>query len=210
MAGLTTGSPIGNIITPEELFIEGSPYIFVQDSKAPPLNNPDANGYYWNMSGTSTYPVYQLGCIQDVKMTEDVTLAMIRCDTVGDKDAIQRRNYIDIEFQLNSVFPLNMARLSSNFSPSLTMTGREYSGISRINNRQWWMVYMPKVYDEVNNSWIMAHFHRVKFVGNFSWAFGIDGWKITGLKARALIDETKPSNQLFGTLARFDSTGVLP
>jgi len=29
-------------------------------------------------------PIYSLGCIQDVKLTEDVTLNMIRCDTVGD------------------------------------------------------------------------------------------------------------------------------
>jgi hypothetical protein len=54
----------------------------------------------------------------------------------------------------------------------------------------------------------MAHFHRVKFVGNFSWSFGIDGWKITGLKAEALIDETKPFTQMFGSLGRFDVTAL--
>lgn len=205
---LVTGTPIGNLVTPEELYIEGAPYIFVQDARANPLWNPDANGYYWGMSGTTTYPVYQLGCIQDVKMTEDVTLTMIRCDTVGDKEAIQRRNYLDVEFTLNNIFPLNITRIFSNFSVPTLVSGKEMVGIAKINNTQHYMIYMPKVYDDVAGYWIMGHFHRVKFVGNFSWAFGIDGWKITGLKARALIDETKPANQMFGVFGRFDASAL--
>ena len=66
---IVTGSPIGNILSQEEKYLEGSPYLYIQDYRAGALNHPDANGYYWNLSGTTTYPIYSLGCIQDTKLT---------------------------------------------------------------------------------------------------------------------------------------------
>jgi hypothetical protein len=205
---LTTGTPLGNIVTQEDRFLEGSPYLYIQDYRAGSLNHPDANGYYWNLSGTSTYPVYSLGCIQDVKMTDNVTLNMIRCDTVGNKAAIQRRNEVDVDFQLNSLLPLAVTKILMNMFDSLEVSGREYVGIGKINNNQYWQVYAPKIYDDVAGYWIMAHFARCQVVGNFVWDMNINGHKLTGIKIAALVDETKPANQLFGCLARFDASAL--
>lgn len=206
---LVTGSPVGNVVSQSEIYLEGSPYLYIQDYRATPLNHPDANGYYWNLSGTTTYPIYSLGCIQDTKLTEDVTLNMIRCDTVGDKAAIQRRNFLTVEFQLNSMLPLSVTKVLMNMFDSTTVTGKEFVGISKVNNNIYWQLYAPKVYDEVAGYWIMAHFHRCQITGNFTWDMNINGHKLTGIKVTALIDETKPSNQLFGVLGNFN-TSTLP
>jgi hypothetical protein len=205
---IVTGSPLGNILTQEEKYLEGSPYLYIQDYRATPLNHPDANGYYWNLSGTTAYPVYSLGCIQDVKMTEDVTLNMIRCDTVGDKAAIQRRNFLTVEFQLNSILPLTVTKVLMNMFDSTAVTGKEYVGISKINNNIYYQLYAPKVYDDVAGYWIMAHFHRCQITGNFTWDMALSGHKLTGIKVTALIDETKPANQLFGVLMRADASAL--
>ena len=56
MPGLVTGTPVGSSLTQENTYIEGAASIFVQDYRANPLFNPDAQGYYWQMSGTVSYP----------------------------------------------------------------------------------------------------------------------------------------------------------
>ncbi len=56
MSGLVTGTPIGNSPSQENTYIEGAASIFVQDYRANPLYNSDAQGYYWGLSGTSSYP----------------------------------------------------------------------------------------------------------------------------------------------------------
>jgi len=205
---IVTGSPLGNILSQEEKYLEGSPYLYIQDYRAGALNHPDANGYYWNLSGTSTYPIYSLGCIQDTKLTEDVTLNMIRCDTVGDKAAIQRRNFLTVEFQLNSLLPLSVTAVLMNMFNSTTVSGKEYVGISKINNNIYYQLYAPKVYDEVAGYWIMMQLHRCQITGNFVWDMALSGHKLTGIKVTALIDETKPANQLFGVLARMDQSAL--
>jgi hypothetical protein len=205
---LATGTPLGTINSQEEIYLEGSPYLYLQDYRALPLNHPDANGYYWGMSGSASYPVYALGCILNTKMTEDVTLNMIRCDTDGDRAAIQRRNYIDMEFELSSLLPLSITKLLMNFFDSTTVAGIEYVGMGKIDNARYWMLYAPKVYDDVAGDWIMAHFHRCQVVGNFTWDMNINGHKLTGIKVRAFYDTTKPAASGFGTLARFDLSAL--
>ena len=39
----------------------GHGVLYVQNHKAPPLNNPDKHGNYWGALGTKEYPVYELG-----------------------------------------------------------------------------------------------------------------------------------------------------
>ena len=62
------------------------------------------------MSGTATYPVFQIGCVQDVSLTEGVTMNAIRCDTIGDKGMIQRRDYVEFNLTITSQFPLATLR----------------------------------------------------------------------------------------------------
>lgn len=206
---LVTGSPIGNIINQEGLYIEGAPYIFIQDNRANPLFNPDANGYYWNLSGTTPYPVIAVGCVTDVSLTEDLTMNDVRCDNIGVVSTIQKRNFIDFNITMQSLFPLSTLRYFLNLSPATSSTDVETVGIPQIDNTIYYMVYAPKVYN-ADADWLMFHLHRAQFVDAWSidMTYG-ENWKATGLKLRAFADVTKPDDQLFGVIRRYDPS-VLP
>jgi hypothetical protein len=206
---LTTGSPSGTITSQEELYIEGSPYIYIQDYEAGPLYNPDAEGFYWGMSGTASYPVFALGCIQDVSLTEGMTMNDVRCDTVGVKDTIQRRDYVEFNLTILSHFPLSVLSKLLNLSTAVVGTGEESVGIGRINNNKFYHAYAPKVYDNDANDYLVIDLHKCKFVD--AWTINMnsgESWTTTGIKLRAYADETKPDTALFGTIKRFDASAI--
>ena len=208
-SSLATGSAIGNVVSQEELYFEGAPFIYFQDQRANPLYNPDANSYYWGISGTSTYPAYLLGCIQDVTLTEGVTMNDVRCDTVGVKDTIQKRNYVEFNLTILSLMPLTVLRHVLNISTPTTGAGFETAGIGQINNSQHYHVYAPKVYDESAAGWLMFYLHKAKFVD--AWTLNMkygDPWTATGLKIRAYANDNYPANQIFGVIRRGDPTLV--
>ena len=206
---LTTGTPLGNIIAQEDTYIEGAPYIYIQDYTANPLFNPDADGYYWGMSGTTPLPVKNLGCVLDVSLTEGLTMNDVRCDTVGVKDTIQRRDYVELTLTISSLFPLSVEADLMNVSAAKVSTGLEKFGIGPINNNKHFMVYMPKVYDEDTGDYLVIHLHKAKFVD--AWTVNMksgEPWQLTGLKIRAYADTTKPSPQMFGTFIRSDKSAL--
>lgn len=206
---LSTGTPLGNVVSQEELYIEGAPYIFFQDYRATPLHNPDANGYHWGMSGTSSYPANAIGCIRNVSLTEGVTMNDVRCDTVGVKDTIQKRDYVEFNLEIVSEFPLAELRHMLNLSAPNTGTGYETVGIGQIDNTQHYMVYAPKVYSEANNEWLLFQLHKAKFVDAWTMNFTYgEAWSVTGLKLRAFADETKNSKELFGVIHRIDPVNL--
>lgn len=207
---LVTGAPVGSILAQEEIYIEGAPYLYFQDATATPLNNPDGQGFYWNLSGTATYPVYRIGCIQDVSLTEGLTINAIRCDTVGDKASVQRRDYIEFAFKFTSLLPLTALRhmLNLGSAPTVAM-GYEKVGIGSINNNQFYHFYAPKVYDDTAADYVAFHLHRAQFID--AWTINMkagEGWAVEGIKIRAYSDETKPSTQKFGVITRFDSSAL--
>lgn len=204
-SSLVTGSAIGVETAQEELYIEGSPFIYFQDNRANPRFNPDAQGYYWNLSGSATYPAYLLGCIQDVSLTQGLTMNDIRCDTVGVKDTIQKRDYIEFQLTILSLMPLTVLRHVLNLSTPTTGTGFETAGIGQIDNNRHYMVYAPKVYDADAAGWLMFHLHKAKFVDAWTLNFKYgDSWTATGIKIRAYAEDTKPANQIFGVIRRAD------
>lgn len=206
---LSTGTPLGGGLSQESLFIEGAPTIFFQDYRATPLNNPDAQGYYWGLSGTVTYGWKELGCITDVKLSEDVTMNDVRCDTVGVKDTIQKRNFVEFTATIASLFPFAELAAIMNLSPASVGVGYETIGIGAINNDQHYMMYAPKVYNETDNDWLMIHLHKAKFVDAWELPFTYgEAWKLTGIKIRAYADDTKPANQLFGVIRRADVSAL--
>ena len=210
MTTLVTGTPLGSITTQEGLYVQSSPYIFIQDATANPLKNPDANGFYWNMSGTSAYPVYELGCIQDVSLTEGLTMNDVRCDTVGIVDTLQRRDYIEFNFTILSIFPLVVSRHPLNLSVPTAGTGYEITGMGEINNVRKYMAYAPIVYDPDNGDYLAFHLHKAKFVDAWTIDFksGGEPWAVTGLKLRGYADSTKPTAQRFGVIARGDLSAL--
>ncbi len=207
---LVTGAPVGNILAQDEIYLEGAPYLYFQDATANPLNNPDADGYYWNLSGSSTYPVYRVGCIQDVSLTEGLTINQVRCDTIGDKATIQRRDYIEFGFSFTSLFPLSALRHLLNLGSAPTTSGVfEKQGIGGINNNQFYHFYAPKVYDDTAGDFVAFHLHRAQFVEAFTVNMRSgEPWMVEGIKIRSYADETKPSSQRFGTIIRGDDSAL--
>lgn len=206
---LSTGTPLGNVDSQDEIYIEGSPYLFIQQYESTPLNNPDASGYYWGMSGTVAYPVFQIGCVQDVSLTEGVTMNAIRCDTDGDRGTIQRRDYVEFNLTILSQFPLTTLRHMLNLSTPTVSTGLEKMGIGSINNNRFYMAYAPKVYDQDTGDYVLFHLHRAQFVD--AWTInmkGGDAWTTTGLKLRAYSDSNRPDNQKFGVIVRSDTSAI--
>jgi hypothetical protein len=207
---LVTGAPVGTINAQEEVYLDGAPYLYFQDATADPLNNPDVQGFYWNLSGTSTYPIYRVGCIQDVSLTEGLTMNQVRCDTIGDKATIQRRDYIEFNFSFTSMFPLSALRHLLNLGSAPTVaTGFEKQGIGSINNNQFYHFYAPKVYDDTAGDYVVFHLHRAQFVDAFTVNMRSgEPWMVEGIKIRAYADETKPATQKFGVIVRGDLSAL--
>lgn len=204
---LATGTPQGNIVQQNAgLFVEGAPYIYYQDYNANPLFNPDGDDYYYGMSGTTQYPVYELLCYQDVSLSDDVTVNMIRCDREGDIGSIQKRNYMEISFTLSTLFPLSTLAPVLRGSQVTENAPFEKFGFGPIDNTQFYMVYLPKVYDPDTGDNVLMHFHKCQFVNAFDLSFPSgDRWQVGGVTLRAYSDETnRPSNQQFGTVIRTD------
>ena len=206
---LVTGTPIGSGISQEEIYIEGAPSIFIQSTSATRLFNPDADGYYWGMSGTVANPYAEIGCVQDVSLTEGVTMNAIRCDAVGDKGLIQRRDYVEFNLTISTLFDLDVLRQLLNLSTPTIGSGISKAGIGQINNNRYYMVYAPKVYDADTGDYVLFHLHRAQFVD--AWTINMKGgeaWNVTGLKLRAFADTSKPANQLFGVIVRSDASAI--
>ena len=205
---LVTGTPIGNLDTQEDLFLESAPSIYFQDNRADPLNNPDADGFYWGLSGTTTYPAFEVGCPLDVSFQENVTINEVLCDNVGVKDTVQQRNYVDLVFTVKSFFPFQtLTKLLKTGAVTETAPTQKF-GIGKIDNTIFWMVYAPKVYDESVGDYVWIHLHRAKFVD--AWTINMpygDSWNF-GVTLRGHADTTKAASMQFGMWGRSDASVI--
>ena len=208
---LITGSALGDTVTgsnsfyhQEDLYLEGAPTIFFQDYDAGPMYETP----YWQISGTPTYPVYEIGCVTDVSLTEDLTMNDVLCDNVGVKSTIQQRNFIEFNFTIQSFFPLTVLTKILNGGTVTEATPIEWFAIEAIDNTVYWQAWCPKVYDTSVGDYIGIQLHKAQFVDAFTidMTFG-QPWKATGLKFRAFIDTTKTPNQ-FATIVRADASVI--
>lgn len=208
---LSTGTPVGTPIEQEALQVEGAAYIYYQDATAPLLNRPDANGFYWNLGATGAYGVYLLGCILDVSLGGNLTVNAVRCDTVGDRDVIQKLNHLEVKFTLSTLFPLTMLADLIHGSGAVHNAGQHFEGmgIGQVNNNQYFHIYMPKVYDEAAGDFVAFTIHRAKFVN--SWDIPMkygEPWQVTGLNVWGFADTTLPAAQQFATVIRSDLSAL--
>ena len=205
---IVTGSAMGTLTQQETLYVEGAPTIFFQRYEAGPLYNPDANGFYWQLSGTSTYPVYEIGCVTDVSLTEDVTINDVLCDNLGVKSTIQQRNYLEFNFTIQSFFPLSVVTYLLKGEAVTESAPTEQFYMGPINNARYWQVWAPKVYDSDVGDYVGIQLHRCQFVEafNIDMAFGTP-WTATGLRLRAFIDDTKTPSQ-FASWIRSDASVI--
>lgn len=209
---LLTGIPEGDITTQDEIFIEGAPYIYYQDYDAPYANNPETVGgvdFYWGLYGTGSWPVYELACYEDVALADDLTVNAVRCDQVGDRAVIQKRNHLVFTLSLSTLFPLTTIKPIMRGSAVTTSSPWELMGIGTINNNLYYHVYLPKVYDEDAADWVSITIHRAQFVD--AWTIAMvsgDKWMLGGIAIWALSDSTMPSGQEFATVVRYDPSAI--
>lgn len=206
---LVTGSAVGTTETQEDIYLEGAPTIYFQDANADEWYAPDADGFYWQLTGTSTYNVFEIGCVTDVSFTENLTINDVLCDNVGVKDTVQQRNYFEFNLSVQSFFPLQVLRHLLKFGAVTETAPTQKMGMGKINNNQYWHVYAPKVYDEDVGDYIWMHLHRCKFLDAFTinMTFG-SPWQATGIKLRAFVDSAKPAAQQFGMWGRADASVI--
>lgn len=208
---LVTGTPIGTITTQESLFVDSAPTIYIQNSLATPLYNPDGDGFYWQLSGTSTYPVLEIGCPFDISFSENIVINDVLCDTVGLQATIQQRQYLEFTFSIRSLFPLSvLTTLMKGGTVDVDASaGTEKFGFGAIDNSQFWHVYTPRVYDTSAADYVWLYFHKAQFVD--AWTLGMafgTPWELTGIKLRAVSDSTKPAAQSFGMFGRSDASVI--
>lgn len=204
---LLTGVPLGTITQQEEIYIEGAPYVYYQDYSGPDII--DGDGFYYGLTGSATYPVYQLGCYEDVSLASDVTVNAIRCDNVGDKDVIQKLNHLELTLSISSLFPLSVLRHILRAGAVTAPTDAEKMGIGSISNSQYYKVYLPKVYDDDTGDLLIMQLHRAKFVD--AWTIEMpsgDKWMVTGVRIWAFADDNKPAAQRFATVIRQDPSAL--
>ena len=206
---LITGNPLGNIQTAEDLYVDSAPTLWFQDYNANPLNNPDSDGFYWGLSGTSTYPVLEIGCMDDITFTENITSNEVLCANVGSKGIIQQRNSIELQLTVKSIFPFDALREILKGSAVTETAPTQKFGFGDIDNNQFWMVYGVRVYDQDAGDYVALHFNKAQFVDAFNIAmpFG-DMWAVSGIVLRAFADTTKPAAQKFGSMIRADASVI--
>ena len=206
---LVTGTPLGNIQSAEDIYLEGAPTIYFQDYAADPLKNPDADGFYWGLSGTSTYPAYELGCVTDVSLTENLTVNDVLCDNVGVKSTIQQRNYLEFQFTVQSFFPFQTLRHLIKGGAVTETAPTQKFGLGSVTQNKYYMVYAPKVYDEDVGDYVVIHLHKASFVNAFTLTtpFG-SPWQLTGIVLRAFADTGKPAAQQFASIIRSDASVI--
>jgi len=206
---LVTGSAVGTLQTQEDIYLEGAPTVYIQDWNATEWYSPDADGFYWQLTGTSTYNVYEIGCVTDVSLTENLTINDVLCDNVGVKDTVQQRNYFEFNLSIQSFFPYDVLTHLLGFGTVVETAPTQKMGMGKINNNQYWHVYAPKVYDEVAGDYVAIHLHKCKFVD--AWTIGMTfgtPWQATGIKLRAFVDSAKPAAQQFGVMIRADASVI--
>ena len=131
---LITGTPPGTLTSQEDIYFEGAPTIYIQDYSAPLWNSPDVNIFYWGLTGTTTYPIYEIGCLTDASLTENLVTNDILCDNIGVKDTVQQRQFVEFTFTLQSFLPFSVLRHLLKFGATTEAAPLEYMPIGKINN----------------------------------------------------------------------------
>jgi hypothetical protein len=212
---LITGTPQGLVVTPPELYLDQPPTFWIQERYTTAgatvglLNRPDANNFYWGLSGTTANPVYEVGCYENFVVADVRTINMVRCDTTGVRAAIQKRDQLNITFTLKAPFPLATLSKLLNLGPVTTTPGAtEKVGVGIIDNARYFYAYFVSIYDQVTGDHVNATFHRVQFTSAWQWAFVYGQPATFTIQASAFADTDKPSDQYFATIIRADPSSI--
>lgn len=208
---LVTGTPLGVINTMDDLYIDTAPTIYFQqrDTSNALLNNPDANGFYWGLTGSATWPVFEMRCYDTVVWGGSIEMNAIRCDTTGDQGVIQKLNYLDLTFNLKSLFPLATLRHILRWGSVTTVSSAlEKVGVGQPNNNRFFRAYFPVVYDEDTGDYVSVTMHKAQFVDSWQLSFAYANQAAVPITLRGFADPDLPSAQLFATVIRADPSAI--
>lgn len=196
-------TPTGTLNVAEDIFIEGGPDLYFGGEIQ---HSPDDNGYHHGVVGTVETPVFRVGCYENLQLSDSLTVNQIRCDTVGVTAQIVRRDFLEVTFDLQGLLPITELRHLLRWSSGLAVPADnvEYAGIGEVNQQDFHMVFFSRVYDPDTNDWVSFTGHRGQFQhsGALQMRYG-EPW-LVGITARFFADTTKPSDQRFATVVRFD------
>lgn len=202
-------TPQGTTNTQESVFLEGGPVVYFEDFNGNYRFNPDADGFYWGLSGTGTYPAFEVGCYENFHFLDNVEMNDVRCDHLGVVATIQKRNYLDVTFDLKSFFPFAHLRHMLKGGSTVTNNVADESskfGLGPINNNQFWKVYFQLVYDEDAGDFVAVTLHKARFVDNWDWNWQYGNAHMLPITIRAYADNARPKEQRFATVIRVDQS----
>jgi len=204
--GTGTDIPVGPGISGEDLYIEGGPTIWFQSSLATEENHPDSDGYYWGLSGTVAYPVYAMGCYDDLTINDTRTTNAVTCAALGDVATMQRRDAYELSFTLKSLFPLERLRYLIGGGAVVHNVAEETSkmGLGPLPINQFFHLFLSRVYDEDTDDYLAVTFHKVQFMDASPLALPYGKEWSYQIKATALADGAMPKAQRFATMLRYD------
>lgn len=200
-----TSTPTGQIITGDGIYIEGGSDVYFQDAAATLANNPDSDGFYYGLSGTSTYPIYQFECYDDFQLTDDVTMNPITCQNLGEVGSSQRRNHLGISLTLKSLLPFTILAPMLRGGPVTHNVTEETEkfGVGEIVLKNY-HVFFSRAYDLSTGDYISVTLPRVQVTeaSPLSTPYA-DVWSIP-ITLTAYADTSKPRAQRFATWVRLD------
>jgi hypothetical protein len=213
---LVTGTPLGNLIQQDTIYLDSAPPIFFQDSDDGSgvgtvglLNTPDANGFYWGLSGTVNNPVYQLGCIEGIQLSANIDQTNIRCDTSGDQGMIQKVSALSLTATVKTLLPFTTLRHIIRGGAVTTVSGQtEQFGIGQVNNQKYYYLWLPSVYDPDNGDYFAITGFKCQFTESWAIDFAYGAPSTVGINLMMFADETKPSDQLYASLIRRDPSAI--
>jgi len=204
----SAATPTGTLTASESLYIEGAPQFYFGGEYA---QNPDEDGFFWGLTGTADNPVYGVGCYEDFRFGDDVTVNAVRCDTIGDAALVQRRNFMYISFTLKSMFPFEiLSRILRGGPVTIEVDeGTEKFGFGEIDNAVFYLCYFSRVYDPDTGDFVAVTGHRCQFVDAWEiatpWA---EAWR-AGITMRLFADDDMPVAQRFATVIRLDPSEIV-
>jgi len=205
---MPVSSPTGTIVTAEDIFIEGGPTVwFGGDAQY----SPDDDGFYHGIVGTADDPIYRLGCYENFRFQDNVSVSEIRCDTEGLVKTSQTRDYLVATFDLKSLLPLAQLRHPLRAGPVTwnDAENAEKMGIGEIDNSLFYKFFFSRIYDSTAGDFVSVTGHRTQFTGNFQLQTPYAGaWMITGVEVRFYADEDLPDAQRFATVIRVDASAL--
>lgn len=204
-----TAVPQGTTTSQESVYLEQGPSVYFEDYNGNYRFSPDSDGFYWGLSGTSTYPAYAVGCYQNFHWKDNVSMNDIRCDALGVVATMQHRNFMEVTFDLQSFFPLSVLAKMLKGAHAVTNNASDEAekfGLDKIDNNKFWKVYFPLVYDQDASAYLAVTLHKAQFVDSWDWNMQYGASHSIGITLRAFADAARPNTQRFATVVRVDAS----